>query len=62
MVNRSFNTSQGGKVGRNVKVVDRRMKKDLRNEKFRAKKGGSKGKVKKAPSKGKVVKGGKVRR
>ena len=62
VVNRSFNTSQGGKTGRNVKVVDRRMRKDLRNEKFRAKKGGSKGKVKKAPSRGKVVKGGKVRR
>lgn len=30
VVNRAFNTTQGKKAGRNVKMVDSRMKKDLR--------------------------------
>jgi hypothetical protein len=39
VVNRSFNTTQGKKAGRNVKMVDSRMKKDMRAQKLRAKKG-----------------------
>ena len=31
VVNRSFNAAKGGKTPRNVKMVDSRMKKDLRN-------------------------------
>lgn len=39
VVNRSFNTSQGKKAGRNVKMVDARLRADTRNAK---KKGGKK--------------------
>ena len=41
--NRSFQASKGGKTPRNVKMVDGRMKKDLRNAKFRARKQKKKG-------------------
>ena len=47
VVNRSFNTSQGLKAGRNVKMVDRRMKKETRAKKRQAKSG------KRAKTKGK---------
>ena len=47
VVNRSFNTSQGLKTGRNVKMVDRRMKKETRANKRQAKSG------KRAKTKGK---------
>ncbi len=40
VVNKAFNASKGGKVARNVKVVDARMRKDLRNTKSKAKKKG----------------------
>jgi len=41
VVNRSFNTSQGKKAGRNVKMVDARMRADMRNAKLKKKnKGG----------------------
>ena len=40
IVNRSFSTVMGAKQGRGIKMVDRRMRKDQRNEKFRAKKKG----------------------
>ena len=40
VVNRSFNTAMGAKTRRGVKMVDKRMRKDQRNEKFRAKKKG----------------------
>lgn len=33
VVNRRVSTNQGGKVGRNVKVVDARLRKDVRNQK-----------------------------
>ena len=46
VVNRAVNSMQGRKTGRNVKVVDSRMKKDLRNQKFKAKKKGGKAPVK----------------
>jgi len=39
VVNRAFSSTMGKKSGRNVKMVDARMRKDQRNEKFRAKKG-----------------------
>jgi len=44
VVNKTFKSSGSLKSGRNVKMVDARMKKDQRNEKFRAK--GAKGKKK----------------
>lgn len=43
VVNRSFNTSQGKKAGRNVKMVDSRLRADTRNAKLNRKKGGKKG-------------------
>jgi AdoMet-dependent rRNA methyltransferase SPB1 len=46
VVNRTFSTSMGKKAGRNVKMVDARMRKDMRNEKRRAKKGGNRSKSK----------------
>lgn len=33
IVNRAFNASKGGKVGRNTKLVDARLKKDLFKQK-----------------------------
>lgn len=33
VVNKAFNASKGGKVGRNVKLVDSRLRKDMRNAK-----------------------------
>lgn len=50
VVNRSFNSSQGRKTGRNVKMVDARLRADTRNQKKKRKghfgKQGGKGKVK----------------
>lgn len=46
VVNRSFNTSQGKKAGRNVKMVDARLRADTRNAKLRGKKGGKRAKTK----------------
>ena len=56
VVNRTFKSSQGLKSGRNVKMVDSRMKKDMRNEKFRAKKAGGKKKLMAKNSKAKPLK------
>jgi hypothetical protein len=33
VVNKAFNASKGGKVGRNTKLVDSRLRKDVRNAK-----------------------------
>lgn len=38
IVNRSFNNSGGKKTGRGVKVVDKRLRKDQRNDKIKMKK------------------------
>lgn len=47
VVNRSFTSSQNLKTGRNVKMVDSRMRADTRNQKLKRKKfGKSRGKVK----------------
>lgn len=43
VVNRSFNSSQGKKAGRNVKMVDSRLRADTRNQKLNRKKKGKKG-------------------
>jgi len=43
VVNRSFNTSQGRKAGRGVKMVDSRLRADTRNAKLNKKKQGKKG-------------------
>jgi len=43
VVNRAFNSSQGGKVGRNVKMVDKRLRSDTRNAKLKKKSKGGKG-------------------
>jgi AdoMet-dependent rRNA methyltransferase SPB1 len=42
VVSRNFNSPQGNKFGRNTKVVDPRLRKDQRNKKFSARKGGHK--------------------
>ena len=44
VVNRSFNTSMGKKAGRNVKMVDSRMRADTRNQKMKNKRKGGAGK------------------
>lgn len=44
VVSRNFITPQGAKFARNTKIVDPRLKKDQRNKKFSAKRGGKKGK------------------
>ena len=54
VVNRSFNTSQGKKAGRNVKMVDARLRADTRGAKASAKRQGKKGK--RAKTKGKIRK------
>ena len=43
VVNRSFNTAMGKKAGRNVKMVDARLRADSRNQKIKSKKKGGKG-------------------
>jgi|TARA_B110001450_G_C17649654_1_gene492714 hypothetical protein len=43
VVNRNFNTSMGKKAGRNVKMVDARLRSDTRNSKIKSKKKGGKG-------------------
>jgi len=53
VVNRNFNSKMGAKASRNVKMVDARMRKDQRNDKFRAKKGGRAGKAKSKGSRSK---------
>lgn len=58
VVNRSFNTSMGKKAGRNVKMVDARLRADTRNAKLKKKKGGKRAKTVGKPTKGKVQKGG----
>ena len=47
VVNRSFNSSQGKKTARGVKMVDARLKNDMRNAKLKNKKNGGKGKGRK---------------
>jgi hypothetical protein len=46
VVNRAFNSSMGKKAGRNVKMVDSRMRADTRNERIKKKGKGGKGKRK----------------
>ena len=43
VVNKTFNSSQGKKVARNVKMVDARLRADSRNAKIKKKKKGGKG-------------------
>lgn len=43
VVNRTFNSSQGKKAARNVKMVDSRMRADTRNSKIKSKRKGGKG-------------------
>lgn len=57
VVNRSFQASGPKKGGRLVKNVDTRMRKDMRNDKFRSKKKGAK-RGSKPPPRAKVQKGG----
>lgn len=44
VVNRTFNSSMGKKAGRNVKMVDARLRADTRNAKIKSKKKGGRGK------------------
>jgi len=44
VVNRTFNSSMGKKTGRNVKMVDARLRADTRNAKIKSKKNGGRGK------------------
>ena len=44
VVNRSFNSSMGKKTARGVKMVDARMRADMRNQKLRKKSKGGQGK------------------
>ena len=53
VVNRTFNSSQGKKAGRNVKMVDSRMRADTRNAKIKSKAKGGKGKGKQKTRKAK---------
>ena len=46
VVNRTFSNSGTRKTGHNVKVVDARMRKDTRNDKFKARKNGGRSKSK----------------
>lgn len=53
VVNRTFSSSMGNKVGRNVKMVDARLRADSRNKKMKKKsKGGAGGMQKKTSKKG----------
>lgn len=52
VVNRSFNASKGGKVGRNTKLVDSRLKKDLFKQKKAKKNNKGAGKQKHGKGKG----------
>ena len=56
VVNRSFSSSGPKKGGRLIKNVDARMRKDMRNEKFRNKKKGKR--ASKPAPKARVQKGG----
>ena len=53
VVNRTFNSSQGKKAGRLVKMVDSRMRADTRNAKIKSKSKGGKGKGKQKTRKAK---------
>ena len=53
VVNRSFNTARGKKAGRNVKMVDSRLRADTRNAKKNKSKGGSGANKGRSKSKGK---------
>ena len=53
VVNRTFNSSQGKKAGRLVKMVDSRMRADTRNSKIKSKSKGGKGGNGRAKKKGK---------
>ena len=44
VVNRNFNTAMGRKAGRNVKMVDSRLRADMRNQKIKKKSKGGQGK------------------
>lgn len=46
VVNRAFNSSMGKKAGRNVKMVDKRLRADTRKQKIMKKKKGGSGKRK----------------
>ena len=53
IVNRTHSTVMNAKQGRNIKMVDKRMRKDTRNEKFKSKqKGGGRGRSKSKGKKG----------
>ena len=46
VVNRAFNSSMGKKAGRNVKMVDKRLRADTRNQRIKKKKKGGSGRRK----------------
>ena len=53
VVNRTHNSTMGNKVGRNVKMVDARMRADIRNQKMKKKNKGGKGGMQRRGKKGK---------
>ena len=57
VVNRTFSSSMGNKVGRNVKMVDARLRADSRNKKMNKKSKGGKGGMQKKTSHKKGRKG-----
>ena len=59
VVNRAFQSAGPKKGGRLIKNVDRRMRKDQRNDRFRSKKKGGSGRSSSAkPARARVQKGG----